>query len=135
MTSTSSPISTQLATARRFVEAIDRHDLEAAQQCVTEPFLWHIPGETRVSGDHRGWAGFLEFAALLRTLTDGTFHSENLDVLAGERTIVVYQRNTGQRAGRRLDLRACYVLEFDGDRIAAGRAFYEDQSQVAAFWA
>ena len=135
MTSATSTLQTHYATARSFVAAIDRRDLEAARACVTEDLVWHTPGETLVSGDHRGWAGFLAFAARLRDLTDGTFHSANVDVLTGERTVVLYQRNTGERAGKHLDVRACYVLDFDGDRISAGRAHYDDQAQLAAFWA
>jgi uncharacterized protein len=135
MTSVPSSLSAQLATAHRFVDALKRRDREAQRQCFTDDFVWHIPGISRVSGDYHGWPALLEFAGLLRALSDGTFRSETLDVLAGEHSIVLYQRNTAERQGKRLDLRTFYLLEFDGDRIAAGRAFYEDQAQLTEFWA
>lgn len=135
MTSASSALSRQLATVHRYLEAYEGGNLESMRQCFTDDLLWHIPGQTRVSGAWRGWSGLREHATLLRTLTNGTWHSENLDILVGEHTIFLYRRNTGEREGKQLDIRASYRLEFDGDRIAAVYASYEDQSQLTEFWA
>ena len=130
----SADLSAQVATVRRLLDTVARGDQEAMRACFTEEFVFHVPGDSRVSGDHRGWVGYLEFVGLLRSLSNGTFHSETLDVLVGEHTIVMYQRNTAEREGKRLDFKGFYLLHFDGDRIASIRSSYEDQSLLTEFW-
>jgi hypothetical protein len=57
-----------------------------------------------------------------------------VDLLVGQRTIVVLQRDTAEREGKHLDLKAIYLLGFEGDRIASVQSFHEDDALLTAFW-
>jgi ketosteroid isomerase-like protein len=134
MTSMSPDFSAQLATTQRLVVALARHDIEATRACFTEDFVFHVPGDSRVSGDRHGWNEYLELLGLARNLSHSTFRSETLDLLVGKHRIIVLQRETAERDGKRLDHKAFYLLDFDGDLIASVRAAYEDQALLREFW-
>jgi ketosteroid isomerase-like protein len=104
------------------------------RECFTEDFLFHVAGGSQVSGDRRGWTEYLQLLGLVRHLSRGTFRSETVDLLVGQRTIVVLQRDTAEREGKHLDLKAIYLLGFEGDRIASVHSFYEDDALLTAFW-
>ena len=125
----------RIATVHRFIAAVEERDALAASQCLTDELMWRIPGNSRVSGEYRGPAGFIQLSQNLRSLSNGTFQSRNEDVLIGERgTIAVLQRNTAERDDRTLNVRGCYLLEFEGERISSGQACYEDEAEASRFW-
>ncbi len=82
MASTCPALNAQLATAKQCVDALPRRDLETIRKCVTEDFVWDVPGNSRLAGDRHGWAEWLEMLQLAQNLSNGTFHSEPVDLTA-----------------------------------------------------
>ena len=127
---------TELATLRRFYDAFGRRDWAAAGECFTSDAVWHLPGRSQIGHRYVGWAAIAgDFFAKLGPLTDGTFKSELVDVLVGERTVIAYQHATGEREGRSLDMTACQVITFRDGLINEVRGHYFDLYEVDAFWA
>jgi hypothetical protein len=46
---------------------------------------------------------------------------------------IIYAQNTAEREGKRLNVRACYLLDLEGDLIATSRALYEDSIELTKF--
>lgn len=119
----------------RFYTAVAERDLQAAEACFTPDAVWHLPGDSPISGDHVGWPSIRDsFLARLGPLSEGTFRAELLDVAAGDRYVVAVQHATGNARGRVLDITGCQLMTIVDGRIADVRGHYSDQEQLDAFW-
>jgi uncharacterized protein len=120
---------------RRFYEAVAARDVEAASRCFTPDAVWHLPGRSAISGDHRGWDAIRDdFLARLGPLSGGTFRAELIDVAVGEEHVVAVQHATGDFEGRVLDVTGCQLMTLADGLIATVRGHYSDQEQLDAFW-
>ncbi len=57
-----------------------------------------------------------------------------LEIFPGKDRVVVLQRTTGERQGRRLDIVVCQPMSLRGGKIADVRGFQGDQYALDAFW-
>jgi uncharacterized protein len=115
--------------------AFNRGDVEAMRPVITEDIVWHVGGDHPLSGDYRGADAVFEYVRTVLDLTGGTLKGEPLDVLANDRHAGVFQRVTGERDGKRLDVVLAQALTLDEDgRWLEYWALADEQSEVDAFW-
>jgi uncharacterized protein len=107
-----------------------------ARACFTEDAVWHLPGRSPLAGDYIGFESIAtDFLGRIRELTDGAFQVEVLDVFRNRGAVVVLQRTTGERKGRRLDILVCQLMGLRDGRIEDVRRFQSDQYALDEFWA
>ncbi|WP_308465742.1 nuclear transport factor 2 family protein [Rathayibacter soli] len=120
---------------RRFYQAVADADFAAAESCFAPAALWHLPGNSPISGDHRGWQEIRDdFLAKLGPLSGGTFRAELLDVAIGDTYVVAVQHATASRGERLLDITGCQLIRTENDLIVDVRGHYSDQAALDAFW-
>lgn len=125
----------QADAVRRLYDAVASGVLDAASQCFTPDAVWHLPGQSVISGDHVGWAAIRDdFLRKLGPLSGGTFRAELLDVAVGDRYVVAVQHATGDFEGRVLDVTGCQLITLTDGLIAEVQGHYSDQTQLDAFW-
>lgn len=120
---------------RRFYQAVADRDLGAAEACFTPDALWHLPGQSPISGDHRGWAQIRDdFLAKLGPLSAGSFRADLLDIAVGTTFVVAVQHATASHGGRTLDVTGCQLIRVVDGLISEVRGHYSDQAALDAFW-
>ena len=120
----------------RLYSAFQAGDNDAARDCFTEDVVWHLPGRSPLAGDYVGFDRIAtEFFGRIRELTSGTFKVEVLEIFPGDHRVVVLQRTSGERGGRKLDILICQLMTLRDGRIADVRGFQADQYALDAFWA
>ena len=123
-----------LEAARAFYAAGPAATDEERRGFFASDFVWHVPGDTELSGDYSGDAYFTDMPARMEPLVEWTFHVESL--AANQDLVVSVGRIRGSRLGRTLDATAGHVLRFDPDaRIIEAWGWCADQSALDAFFA
>src|SRR3989442_7772666 len=72
------------ALVERLYAAFDAGDREALKKLIAEDAVWHVPGSTEISGDHRGHEAIFAYFQKLAELSGGTVRAELVDVLASD---------------------------------------------------
>ena len=123
------------ATIRRGYEAFNSGDLQTLMELLAEDVVWHCGGRARFTGDKRGRDATLAYFGQLGELTGNTFRAELHDVAASEEHGVGIQRNTGERAGRALNLRTVLVFHLRDGKVVEAWEHYEDTQTWDEFFA
>ena len=97
--------------------------------------VWVFPGRTgKIAGRHEGRAGILGFLMNVMGLTDGTFHLDLDDVVAGDRHAVALFRGHGRRGDKVLDNPTCLRMRIVEGQIVEIHEFVWDLFAVDDFW-
>lgn len=124
-----------IETVRRLYAAAKTIDFKSMESCFTTDAVWHLPGRSPISGDHRGWPEIRDnFLAQLAPLSGGTFRAELIDLAVGADYVIAVQHATAEYRGRALDITACQLMRLQDGRIAEVRGHYSDQYALDAFW-
>src|SRR5215472_18775980 len=98
------PTDADVALVRRFYAALAAGDLVTVEKCSRKDAIWHLPGNSRISGAHRGWPAIRDdFLAKLKSLSGGTFRAKFLDLAVGAEYIVAVGKGIAEHNDRRLD--------------------------------
>lgn len=124
------------AALRASFEAFGRGDLAAVLARMTPDCTWHNAGTGPLSGDHQGHEAITQMFTRLFVLTDGTFRTTPLTVVADDaRAIAVYDA-TATAAGQTQTHRWVLVDELDASgRITAAYCGCFDQAAADALLA
>ncbi len=122
------------ALVERLYAAFDSKDATSLGKLIAEDALWHVPGSSPVSGDHRGHTEIFGYFQKLSDLTEGTFHAELIDVLASDMHAAALAAAKGTRGDRVLEQTYLLFLRIENDRIVEARLFNEDEEAFQAFW-
>jgi ketosteroid isomerase-like protein len=129
------PSTSDVDVVRRLYQAINDRDLAAAGRCFAPDALWHLPGDSPIAGDHRGWAQIRDnFMGKLGPMSGNTFRAELVDVAVGLRFVVAVQHATAAYDGKSLDITACQLITVRDGLIREVRGHYSDQKALDAFW-
>ena len=109
--------------------------MSALSSLIADDVVWHTPGRNVLSGERAGRDELLAHLGRLAGLTDGTYRTELLDVLASDARAAAFYRATGQRGGRNLDVRVVLLCEIRTQRIAEAFATPLDQHAFDNFFA
>ena len=120
---------------RGLFAAFARGDVDTIRSLVPENAVWHFPGTRgRLAGRHEGREAIFHFLLDVQRLTDGSFHLELEDVVAGDRFAAAFFRGTGQRKGLGLDNPTCLKIRIKEGRIQEVFEFVWDLGHVEEFW-
>lgn len=101
---------------------------------IAKEAVWHVPGATPISGDHRGRAAIFEYFRKMGELSAGTFHAELVDVPASESHAVAVATATGKRSGRAYDGSYLLIMRIAEGQVVDARLFNEDPAAFESFW-
>ena len=120
---------------RDLFRAFREADLAAIENAVHEDAAWEFPGRAgKIAGRHEGRAAILGFLMNVQGLTDGSFHLDLEDVVAGDRTAVALFRGHARRGAKVLDNPPCLRMRIEDGRIVELREFVWDLYAVDDFW-
>jgi ketosteroid isomerase-like protein len=117
------------------MEAFQRKEGFALRDCFAEDAVWHVPGEGVMAGTYRGRTEIFRFLGRLPKLTDGTYRSRVLDVLASEERAAGLYRATGERKGRRIDIDQVLLFTISDGVVTEVLALPSDPAAFERFWA
>ncbi|MFN2376243.1 MAG: nuclear transport factor 2 family protein [Candidatus Binatia bacterium] len=120
---------------RDLFRAFRENDLAAVEKVIPDHATWAFPGRAgRIAGVHEGRAGILGFLMNVMSLTEGTFHLELEDVVAGDRHAVALFTGHGRRGDKVLENPTCLRMRIEDGQIVEIREFVWDLFAVDDFW-
>lgn len=124
------------ALVRQMFEAFARNEGFALRGLFADDAVWTVPGGGVMAGVNRGREEIFRFLARLPKETDGTYHSELLDVLASDDRAAAIYRARGTRRGRTLELDQVLLFRMDdGGLVSEVLALPSDPEAFETFWA
>src|SRR3989442_12978915 len=91
------------ALVERLYAAFDAGDAESLKKLIAEDAVWHVPGSTEISGDHRGHEAIFAYFQKLAELSGGAFRAELVDGLPSDMHAAALAAAIGGRGGRGLE--------------------------------
>lgn len=120
---------------RRIMEAFANKEGFALRECFHDDAVWHVPGDGVMAGTYRGRTEIFRFLARLPKLTDGTYRSRVLDVLASDERGAGLYRAMGEREGRTIDIDQVLLFTISGGVVTEVLALPSDPAAFERFWA
>ena len=115
-------------------DAFAKGDVDTLRQLFDQDAVWHVPGRSPLSGDHRGMDAILGFLARTMELTGGTFRAEVHDVVANDEHAVAIYVTRGEREGRTLESRDVLVSHIRNGKLAEAWLLSTDLYAVDEFF-
>jgi uncharacterized protein len=123
-----------LAAVRAFYAGGPADTDEQRRAYFTDDFVWHVPGDTDLSGDYSGEAYFVDMPARMQPLEEWEVTIESL--AANHDLVISVARIRGRRLGHGLDVSGGHVFRFDHDaRIVEAWGWCADQAALDDFFA
>ena len=121
--------------ARRGYEAFEKADMATVGELMADDIVWHVGGNSPLTGDYKGKDEVFGFFGKLMQLTGGTFKLEVHDILANDEHSAILVRETAEKDDKKWDGRSVHVTHTDSEgRIKEFWAFQEDQAAADAFF-
>lgn len=122
-----------LAAAQAFYAAGPSASDDQRRRHFAAEFVWHVPGDTDLSGDYTGDDYFTAMPTRMQPLDQWQLDIQSLS--ANQDLVVSVARLKGRRRGRTIDTVAGHVLRFDRDaRIVEAWGWCADQATVDDFF-
>jgi ketosteroid isomerase-like protein len=118
---------------RKGFEAFAKGDVDTLRALFDPDAVWHAPGRSPLSGDHRGVDDILDFFARTMELTAGTFRVELHDVVANDEHAVAMYVARGEREGKTLEDKSVLVSHVRNGTFTETWQYSEDQYAVDEF--
>jgi uncharacterized protein len=116
--------------------AVSAGDLEKVRGMLAPDAVFHVAGDSPISGDHRGHEEIFALAVRTLTETDGTFKTELLDSISNEVYSAAKHRWTATRRGKGIEMVNIIVFRWDDEgRLAERWEFLGDAAAHDRFWA
>ncbi len=122
------------ALLRKGYEAFASGDMATLTELFAEDVVWHVPGNSQISGEHRGRDAVFGVFAKVGQLTGGSFKIELHDVLANDEHVVALTHATGSREGKRYDALDTDVYHVSGGKFTEFWSMAEDTRAADEFW-
>ena len=119
---------------RRLFTAFERKDAFALRGFFAQDAVWQVGGSSRLAGTYRSRREIVRFLGSLPRLTDGTYTSRRIDVLASDDRAAVLYRATGRREGRELDIDQLLLFTLRNGVVTEVLALPSDQFAFDTFW-
>jgi ketosteroid isomerase-like protein len=106
--------------ARRLREgyvAFAKGDFAALDDLFDENIHWTQPGRSQLAGTYDGRQAVYEMFGRLMQVTEGSFATEPMTVLADDETGVAVCRTTGHRGDVRVDITDAHIARFREGRV------------------
>ena len=113
-------------TLKRFLEAFNRHDLDAIMSFFTDDCVFNMPRGPGPLG--RTAAGKEAVRSLLATRFEGipdVHYGDDRHFVVGDRGVSEWLLTGTNRAGERVEVRGCDLFEFRGDKISRKDSYWK----------
>jgi ketosteroid isomerase-like protein len=120
---------------RRGYKAFGEGDMETLGSLYTPDVVQRMPGNNKVSGEHKGVDNVLALYGQLFELSGGTFSVDLKSVKTQGDKVVSVHHSKAEREGKTLDADETIEFTFSGDKISLLDLTYADQAAADAFWA
>jgi RNA 2',3'-cyclic 3'-phosphodiesterase len=127
-----------LSVVRRFhleqARAYRGAGLDGLRSLLDEEVVWHVPGRSRIAGEHRGVDTVLAYLELRSRMTDATFRVvvHGMALIAGR--VVQLAGGRAVRDGREVSWETVGVFRVAGGRVAECRLVPFDQEAFDEIW-
>ena len=122
------------ALVRRIFDAWARKDGFSLRDVFAHDCVWTVPGSGVMAGVYRGREEIFRFLARLPKLTNGTYGSRLIDVLASDERAAGLYRASGEREGRTLELDQLLLFTIRNAQVSAVLALPTDPARFDEFW-
>jgi uncharacterized protein (TIGR02246 family) len=122
------------ALVRRIFDAWARKDGFSLRDVFAPDCVWTVPGSGVMAGVYRSREEIFRFLARLPKLTNGTYGSRLIDVLASDERAAGLYRASGERDGRILELDQLLLFTIRDGRVSDVLALPSDPQRFDAFW-
>ncbi|MEV0587083.1 nuclear transport factor 2 family protein [Nonomuraea sp. NPDC050310] len=119
---------------RRLYGLAGRGDLAGYLALIADHAVFHIGGDSLVTGEHRGKEAIIRLGRLVHEETGGTFRTELLSVQANDSYAVTLHRWTAERRGERIEMDNFNVYGFEHGLVVARWEYVADQAAHDTFW-
>jgi uncharacterized protein len=109
-------------------------DLDAYIELLSESFVLHIPGRSRIAGDYHGKDEVRRHFREMVELSEGTFRTDVHDVLVSDDHAVGLVNARGERDGRSVDLPRVHVWHASDGALRELWLHPADQFAFDAYW-
>lgn len=118
---------------RSVYEAFGRGDMEGLFNTFTDDIVFHVPGNTPLSGDHRGKEQLSRFFQNVGERSAGTIRLEVHDVVGSDQHVVGLANISGQPKGQPLSYHVVHVWHVRDGKLAEMWE-HPEQAGFDAFW-
>ena len=123
------------ALVRHGYDAFQRGDLDALSALMTADAVHHVPGNSSISGHHKGRDACTELYRTMFDETGGTLRVEPISVLAdGRGHVMAFHRCRAERGDRGLDMKDGLFITIVGGKMSDIDECLEDIDAADAFW-
>jgi uncharacterized protein len=122
------------ALLRRVYAAQAAADLEAYLASLSEDFVLHIPGRSRIAGAYRGKDEVRRHFREIAELSGGSFRTDVHDILASDDHAVGLVNASAERDGIVVDLPRIHVWHLRGGELTELWLHPTDQDAFDAYW-
>ena len=112
---------------RKGFDAFSKGDVDTLRALYDPDAVWHAPGRSPLSGDHRGVDDILDFFARTMERIAGIFRVELHDVVANDEHAVVMYVARGERGGKTLEDKSVLVSHVRNGTFMETWQYSEDQ--------
>lgn len=115
---------------QQLIDAFNKRDWEPASKMFTDDAVLHCPGKNRISGDHQGKQGILEFWQKQVDISSGTLQAKVISVCQGEGNLVLVMKLQVERDHQGYSWRRVNHYRIVEGRILEGWIYEGDQYTV-----
>lgn len=120
---------------RTAYEAFAKGDLDTLRTLNTEDSVWHTPGISPFNTEYKGVDGVMAYFTQLFELTEGSIKVEPEHMYGDDERVVVVQRVTASRHGKRIDFHDVLVFEIRVGKLHEITQYELDVKTLETFWA
>jgi hypothetical protein len=123
------------ALVRRGFQAFNDGDMQTLIELIADDAVQVVPGNSMLSGEHKGREAILAMYARIFEETGGTFRANLEAVYAGDHLAVAVYRSTGERKGKMLDAPSALLFEIIAGQVVKLTDLPEDIAVLDDFLA
>ena len=112
---------------RRGYDAFSSGDMQTLRELWHPDIVWHVPGRSQISWDHRGVDAVLGYFGQTMELTGGALRVEVHDVVANDEHAVGLHSTHAERAGKTLDDNTALVFHVRDGKVTEVWQYQADQ--------
>ena len=125
-----------IAIVRRYFDAVARGDLATVGSTLADDIEWHQPGNSSLSGLHKGKEAVFALLGSFMQRSAGTFRIDHVGTLMAQGDLVTTTLHfRAERTGASMSMSGVDLLRIADGQIREVWLFSEDQAAEDAFWA
>jgi ketosteroid isomerase-like protein len=111
-----------------------RGDIDGYVACLSDDFVLHIPGRSRIAGDYVGKDEVRRHFREIKELSGGTFRTAAHDILASDEHVVGLIEGSAEKDGLRVQLPRVHVWHVRGGKLIELFLHPADPVAFDAYW-